>query len=71
MFFEKYTRSPEILGKMNPNLAFQAKCQNFLTFFPISLDQMHIFSNQFLTYKGVLEFKKVKKIAVRVVQMKI
>ena len=27
--FEKYAPSPEILVKMYPNLAFQAKCQNF------------------------------------------
>ena len=28
--FEKYASSPEILAKIYPNLAFQAKCQNFL-----------------------------------------
>ena len=35
--FEIYTASPEILAKMYPNIAFQAKFQKCLTFLPISL----------------------------------
>ena len=33
---EKYAQSHEILANMYQNLAFQAKCQKFLTFFRIS-----------------------------------
>ena len=43
MGFEIYAPSPEILAKMYPNFAFQAKCQKNPTFPPISLDPMQIF----------------------------
>ena len=44
---QTYEGSPEILAKMYPNLVFQAKCQNFLTFLAISQDAVHIFKTDF------------------------
>ena len=38
--FEMYTPSPEILAKMYPNLAFQAKSKKILTFLAISQDSV-------------------------------
>ena len=60
--FGKYAPCPEILVKIHSNLAFQAKCQKFLTFFPISLDPMHIFPNRFLRWNLSINPKYVSDI---------
>ena len=56
-WFWKICTKSWYIAKNVSKFRFQAKCQNFLTFLPISLDRMRIFPNQFLPWN--LWFKAV------------
>ena len=81
--FWKICNKPWDIGKMYPNLAFQAKCHISYLFFQYLWSLWIFFQTDFyvetrgssrlfwVLRKGSWNFKKLKKISVRVVQMKI